>query len=490
MPRILLSLGVVAAGLTAIYVGGTSAFFSDTETSTGNTFAAGAIDLKVDNDSYYNRNRCAVDAQDINHNDNTTEYVWQGTAAYPVPGTACDTSFGPSDLDKGLLFFNFRDLKPDDEGEDTISLHAQNDAYVCMDLTLTSNDDVSSTDPELAAPDVLEDPDNTWDGELAQKLEFFWWADDGDNVYEQGENALTDGVENLYEMAYPQPFSVALADSQNNVWHPQTPGPIPANQTMYIGKAWCFGTLTLDAVPAGQGVNPSVNPGVVCDGTLLGNETQTDAATVDVAFRAVQARHNPTFTCGGGKPRLATITVTKHLVLNDGGNEQISDFLLYIDDGINTIPVTSGVPTVVPAGNYTVTETGVQGYNASFSGPDCDSSGNITLANGDNKSCNLTNDDIAPNITLVKKVIGTPPLANATLFGLSFDGKLMQNNTSTTTTANSVHTINEAGRAGYTFVGPITGTSSYGKACPAVLGGTITLDEGETIVCTITNAKN
>ena len=38
----------------AVVIGATGAFFSDTETSTGNTFTAGAIDLGVDNESYYN----------------------------------------------------------------------------------------------------------------------------------------------------------------------------------------------------------------------------------------------------------------------------------------------------------------------------------------------------------------------------------------------------------------------------------------------------
>ena len=42
------------AVVAIIAVGATGAFFSDTETSTGNTFAAGAIDLGVDNTSYYN----------------------------------------------------------------------------------------------------------------------------------------------------------------------------------------------------------------------------------------------------------------------------------------------------------------------------------------------------------------------------------------------------------------------------------------------------
>ena len=45
--RILISLTVIGA-VAAIAVGGTIAYFSDTETSTGNTFTAGTIDIAID----------------------------------------------------------------------------------------------------------------------------------------------------------------------------------------------------------------------------------------------------------------------------------------------------------------------------------------------------------------------------------------------------------------------------------------------------------
>src|SRR3989338_1457025 len=226
MKKIITSLSVIVA-VSAIAIGATNAFLSDTETSSGNTFAAGAIDLKIDNESYYN-------------------------------GVLNElTSWTLADLPNGKLFFNFTDLKPDDEGEDTISLHVNdNDAYLCMDMTLTSNDDESSNEPELEAGDDLEDANLTWDGELAQNLQFFWWADDGDNVYEVGENTISDGIKTLYNLATSTPFSVALADPTHNVWTPQTPVPIPGCQTVYIAKGWCFGNLTLNPVTAGQGVNP------------------------------------------------------------------------------------------------------------------------------------------------------------------------------------------------------------------------------------------
>ncbi|OHA41324.1 MAG: hypothetical protein A3G59_00760 [Candidatus Taylorbacteria bacterium RIFCSPLOWO2_12_FULL_47_20] len=479
MKRIIFGLITIAAAGAVIATGATGAFFGDTETSTGNTFAAGAIDLQVDNDSYYNRNRCTYIQATT-----TPGFYWQGSSPYPISGTPCTTSFELSDLDNGLLFFNFTDLKPDDEGEDTISLHTQNDAYACMEVSLTSNDDISSTEPELEVD--VPNIDDAWDGELAENLQFFWWADDGDNVYEEGENSLSSGVQTLFDLATATPFAVALADAQNNVWTPNTPGPIPANQTVYIGKAWCFGDLTLDPVSAGQGQNPSVDPGVDCDGVSLGNITQTDGVTLDVAFRAVQARHNDNFLCDEGT-RLANITVTKEITNNNGGNNVIPDFQLFIDNGITNTPVSSGVSIQVAPGNYTVTETGVSGYVASFNSlaDDCDANGQLTLVPGDNKTCVITNDDQPALITLIKSVINNSSgNAQPNQFGLRVDGGLVQNNTSVPVTANSSHTINEDGRVGYSFV------SITGAGCPAVLGGSITLNEGESVTCTITNDDN
>ena len=47
MKKILLSLGVIVA-TAGLVAGGTIAFFNDTETSSGNIFIAGTIDLTVD----------------------------------------------------------------------------------------------------------------------------------------------------------------------------------------------------------------------------------------------------------------------------------------------------------------------------------------------------------------------------------------------------------------------------------------------------------
>ena len=405
MPRIIYGLLVVAGATAAIAAGATGAFFSDTETSTGNTFAAGAIDLKIDNESYYNGNKCAVDAQDIDNDQNTTEYVWQGSSFFPVVGTSCETSFPASDLDNGFVFFKFNDLKPDDEGEDTISIHVQNDAWACMDLTLAANDDMSSNEPELGSGDTQDNVNNAWDGELAQTLQFFWWADDGDNVYEVGEAPLTKtgGVQSLYDLASSTgPFSVVLADASDNAWNLPNGTPIPANQTVYIAKAWCMGTMTLNPVPAGQGVNPQVATGVNCDGTQLGNETQTDAIELNVAFRAEQARNNGRFLCSPPVQQQTVTIALNKVITADTVGIGVEDFELHIDGPIpgnsDDIIVGDNAPVSgLPAGTYNLYEIilpaglppGVT-FTSTFGGA-CDASGNVTVLPGESVVCTLNN---------------------------------------------------------------------------------------------------
>lgn len=262
---------VVIVSLTALVVGSSIAFFSDQESSTNNLFSAGSIDLKVGNESYYNGQLS-----------NTTS--WQ-----------------PTDLENEL-FFNFGDVKPGDWGEDTISLQVNtNDAWACFDMTLTKNDDVSSTANELTAGDTANDVDNAFDGELAQALQFLFWADDGDNVLEDDENdalIMQGNADTVLDA------SVTLADSSdNNIDNSTADGdPLEGSTTYYMAKAWCFGSLAQtpvaqDGVGDGSINNPTIDPGITCDGSSVNNITQTDTIMADISFYAEQARHNETFVC-------------------------------------------------------------------------------------------------------------------------------------------------------------------------------------------------
>lgn len=462
MPRIILSLSLIAIVLGAIGYGGTTAFFSDAETSTANTFTAGAIDLKVDNESYYNGILNA------------------------------STTWNAKDLTVEK-FFNFLDLKPNDYGEDTISLHVDtNDAFLCANVKLTSNNDNTLNEPE-----ALVDGNGTSTGELAGLVNFVWWADDGDNVLENNEKVISKGP--IGALGVGGSTTVALADSATNIWT-GVGGPVPGQVTKYIGKAWCFGTIgttTIAQDGSGSLMSPAGNNdgngiagqpsdgGITCNGSALTNASQTDSLTADVTFSAMQSRNNPGFLCVPPVVRPSgKVVVTKVVVNNNGGNNSVPDFLLYLDDGIVATGVLSGATSTLPIGAYTVTETGVSGYQASFSG-DCDQDGNVTVVNGQTKYCTITNDDLPANITLIKSVINHGGSATAaSAWGLKVDGVTVNNNTSVPVSSNFAHTINETGRAGYHFV------SITGAGCPAVLGGTATLNEGQAITCTITNEQN
>lgn len=266
MKKILLSLGVVvfvaAASLTA-----TGAFFSDTETSTGNTFTAGDIDLKIDNESYVTDNLGRLVASPNN-------------------------SWEISDL-TNQLFFSFGDVKPGDIGEDTISIHpGTNDAWACMAADITATPENTLVDSESDAGDV--GPANGNNGELQNFLNFTFWKDDGDNVFEDNEVAitqLTGPASTIFNGSW-----LPLADASS------TPA-LAGNSTTYVGKAWCFGTLTPNAVAQdGLGKVGNNGPlvrgtGFTCDGSGNNNVAQTDGVVVDVSFYAVQARNNAQFQC-------------------------------------------------------------------------------------------------------------------------------------------------------------------------------------------------
>src|SRR3990172_7407305 len=132
--KIVTSLVTIGAA-GALLVGATVAFFTDTETSTGNTFTAGKIDLKIDSTASYN--------------------------GQPVPGSTWELKDLNPQSDK---FFNFDDIKPGDFGENTVSLHVfNNDAW--GRLVIDNVQDLENTflDSELDAGDA-----GVPDGELRE----------------------------------------------------------------------------------------------------------------------------------------------------------------------------------------------------------------------------------------------------------------------------------------------------------------------------------
>ncbi len=121
---------------------------------------------------------------------------------------------------------------------------------------------------------------------------------------------------------------------------------------------------------------------------------------------AASGNNDHTIDAAFGPEATATLTVTKVVVNDDGiGSSEVSDFTLTVDGGVGT--VTSGAANTVAPGSYTVSESGPGGYTATFSG-DCDSSGSVTIAAGEDLSCTITNDDIPVAAVELEKTLISP----------------------------------------------------------------------------------
>ena len=176
------------------------------------------------------------------------------------------------------------------------------------------------------------------------------------------------------------------------------------------------------------------------------------------------------------KPELIVI---KHVVNDNGGTALASEFAINVT-GSNPNPASfngaesPGTTVTLDPGNYNVSETVHTDYAASYSA-DCTG----TVAFGDVKTCTITNDDIAPKLTLVKTVKndngGTAVVSDFPLF---VNGNPVTSGVATTLSANVLYTATETNKAGYA-------PSAWGGDCAA--NGTITLQPGDDKTCTITN---
>ena len=298
--KILLSVASIAAA-AALIVGATIAFFSDTETSTGNTFVAGSLDLKVDSECHY-FHLVAVGEP------NVYEEVPCEDSQEVAFGTWTET-----DLVPGVhKFFNFSDIKPGDRGEDTVSLHViDNDAWAWFRVTPTGDNDVTCTEPETEStdPQCSASPAPTpapGDGELQEALEFNVWLDQGltPGFQGTGDEGEGDNIFNEGDVPLATPGPIDQGGENYNLWE------VLALVRLDIGTG-CDGA---NADPDGDGVTTGGTgacQGLPDDGHLVGsttyyfgvgwelpegtgNEVQSDSFVADMEFQVEQYRNNPT----------------------------------------------------------------------------------------------------------------------------------------------------------------------------------------------------
>src|SRR5260221_10413128 len=101
-----------------------------------------------------------------------------------------------------------------------------------------------------------------------------------------------------------------------------------------------------------------------------------------------------------------TVVVIKHVINDDGGTETASNFSMTVT-GTNVLPSATfpgaespGTTVTLNAGAYSVDESADSGYSKTF-GTDCSGS----IANGETKTCTITNDDRSGKVIVIKHVV-------------------------------------------------------------------------------------
>ncbi len=200
-------------------------------------------------------------------------------------------------------------------------------------------------------------------------------------IFKSG-GALTTGANSVVALT-----NGALA--QNVYWIPGGAATIGANSATSPTPTF-VGNIIEDALGA-TGIN--LGHFVNIRGRLLafGHTVTTDSNTITV----------PT-----------SLHVIKLVVNSSGGTATASSFNVHVKNSLNAEVSGSPAPGAaapgtsyaLSAGTYKVSEDANSSYTQTFTGTGCDSSGNVTLATGDDKTCTIVNTDIPAPPALVPGV--------------------------------------------------------------------------------------
>ena len=233
--KFLVSLMIIGLAAIGMITGGTmtGAFFSDTEVSENNTFIAGTLDLWLD--------MVLV---------NGSIAVYNG---------------------ENMQIFNVSDIKPGDRGEKTISLHVDNDAWLCVYVNYSEAEN-GCNEPEALEDSTCGVGDNA---ELDEEMNLLIWWDDGEiDGWQCGKTPRCDSDtyegDNIYQPGYEDVYYNGTVSNLTTM----SPGPYPINASTvcYMGIEW------------------SVDSDV-------GNIIQGDSVVLNALFYAEQQKNNGNFTC-------------------------------------------------------------------------------------------------------------------------------------------------------------------------------------------------
>jgi len=212
-----------------------------------------------------------------------------------------------------------------------------------------------------------------------------------------------------------------------------------------------------------------------------------------VSANSISLVGNDVATCTiTNNDQAATLTLVKTVVNDNGGTATVTSFPLTAT-GPTTITGVSGTAAVtsqsVNAGVYTLSEVTAAGYTASAWSCTAGtlSSNQLTLANGQNATCTITNNDQPATLTLIKQVDNTGGgTAVASDWTLTATGPTVASGpggTGPVSVSAGVYTLSEsAGPAGYA-----AGDWQCVNNGIASVGSQITVANGGQVTCAIVN---
>ena len=284
------------------------------------------------------------------------------------------------------------------------------------------------------------------------------------------------------------PTNVTLAGGPNDVWIFQidgnlsiaSGGSVPAGiKVLLTGGAKASNVFW----QVGGGVGATLGTYSTFNGNIL-SATQVVMQTGAVLNGRALAQTLVTLDANKISASTATLHIVKQVINDNGGVATSSDFSLYVKSaGIDVSgspasgTTTPGTTYLLEAGTYVVSEDANASYSRSFSG-DCDVNGSVVLATGDDKTCTITNDDIAPaTINVIKTVINdNGRTKTVTDFPLFVNGVSVVSGVTNTFPA-AAYTITETIDPDY--------TQTFSGDCDAT--GHLNLNPGDGKVCIITN---
>ena len=186
-----------------------------------------------------------------------------------------------------------------------------------------------------------------------------------------------------------------------SITNEEKPSKLIVNKTVINhgqSKAVSNFTLYVDAVPVTSGDLNTFNSGSHTVSEDINSDFNSTIGGDCNSSGVVALVPNQTKTCSiTNEEKLAYLTVNK-IVTNHGGSKTSADFAPY-KVGVTTVSLAT--PTAFDSGTYTISEATSSTHLQTFSG-DCNSSGIVTLASGNSKTCTITNEEITaiPTVTL------------------------------------------------------------------------------------------